>query len=661
MLEIMHFFWILIPYKVKIIVVNLARTFYHRHKTLLDILKNDDRPKLAGSSILCAIRIQKLAGSSTSFATQTNSFVSIIIPTFNNPHILKNCLEAIKENTRYKNYEVILVNNNSFDKKSLEIINKSGHKVIKCSYKFNFSKINNFAVKYAKGEYLLFLNNDTIPQKDWLVPMLNECQKEDVGVVGSKLLYSNNTIQHAGMAFDAKALRFFHSYRYQPANIKEASYIREVHVVTGSCLMVKKRLFEQVGGFDEDYWVECQDSDLCLKIRKFNFKVVYTPYSVVYHREGATRGLVREDVALYDLRRLRKKWFYNYLILNSENTSKNNSHKILLIKLLSMGDVIMATSIIEAMRKKYPNSEIVFATSYQYKDIIEGNPYLDKVYVCRDYDGNEFDGELNYYKVVTLELLYKENWDLVYQIQILDLPCGYWGTDYHLRDLYADLANVRIKDEKACVPIMDFQRSKINSLYATYVENNQKIILLHTTSGWKLKDWDYKKYPLLIRKIRDKYNTTIFQIGGNNDISIEDNNVIHLEGKLTLKEVAALMEQSDLLICPDSGMMHMASAIGLSIIALFGPTSPPTGGPINGCNYICIQSNTCCDVPCHMKKCFLGKDCAKDISVEAVLDAVDKMLNKEKNITQSWWRDNIYEGLAREAFNNRSGTGGFSI
>lgn len=629
------------------IVANLVRIFYHRHKYLLNRTEYFPRSKLIENKSV--------------FTIKTNSFVSIIIPTFNNPYKLKDCLEAIKKNTQYKNYEVILVDNNSFNKKSLEIIKKSGHRVIKYSYKFNYSKINNFAANYAQGEYLLFLNNDTIPTRNWLNPLLSECQKEDVGIVGSKLLYNDNTIQHAGMAFDVKNLRFFHPYQYQSVIIKEVSYIKEVPAVTGACLMIKRRLFEQVGGFDEDYWQESQDVDLCFKIRKLGFKVIYTPYSVVYHQEGATRGLASEDVLLYDSLRLRKKWLYNYLILNSVNKINNTPNKILLIKLLNMGDVIIVTSIIEAIRKKYPQSEIVFATSYQYKDIIEGNPYLDRVYICKDYNRNEFNRELSYYKGITLELLHKENWDLVYQIQLLDLPCGYWGTDYHLKDLYADLANVRINNEKAKIVITDLQRSRMKSLLNTYVKDKQKIILLHTTSGWKLKDWDYKKYPLLIRKIQEKYNTTVFQVGGGNDTVIEDDDIVHLEGRLTLKEIAALMECSDILICPDSGLMHMASAIGLAVIALFGPTSPPTGGPINGSNYICIQSNNCCDIPCHMRKCFRNRDCAKYISVDIVFNAVTKMLDRDKNITQSWWRNNIYKGLGREVFNNHSGTGGLRI
>lgn len=283
-LKIMYFFWILTSHRTKIIIVNLVKTFYHRYKPLLGITEYSNKSSSKDNRI--------------SFVIQKKSFVSIIIPTFNHPYELKNCLEAITKNTRYNDYEVILVDNNSFDKKSLEIIKKSGHRVIKYPYKFNFSKINNFATRYAKGEYLLFLNNDTRPIRDWLIPMLNECQKEDTGIVGNKLLYNDNSIQHAGIDFDIKSLRFFHSYRYNSAFSKEVNRIKEVPAVTGACLMIKKNLFEQVGGFDEDYWTDLQDVELCFSIRRLGFKVIYTPYSIVYHREGATRGLVPEETSL---------------------------------------------------------------------------------------------------------------------------------------------------------------------------------------------------------------------------------------------------------------------------------------------------------------------------------------------------------------------------
>ncbi|HQP91886.1 MAG TPA: glycosyltransferase family 9 protein, partial [Candidatus Omnitrophota bacterium] len=107
------------------------------------------------------------------------------------------------------------------------------------------------------------------------------------------------------------------------------------------------------------------------------------------------------------------------------------------------------------------------------------------------------------------------------------------------------------------------------------------------------------------------------------------------------------------------GLMHMASAVGLDLVALFGPTSPCTGGPVFGARHICLQSDICCDIPCHMKECCMALDCAKDISVDSVFEAACQLLEGKVDNTKSFWKGAIYDGLAREVFNNKSGTGGF--
>ncbi len=619
----------------------------------------DDSTDKAVNLYLARMRQEELAQErkkKVKFSIKGNPKVSIIVSTFNHPDELKACLEAIRESTQYKNYEVILVDNNSFDPRSLEIMENSGHKILKYSYKFNLSKINNFAAQHARGDYLLFLNNATQPMKEWLVAMLNECPKKGVGVVGSKLLSLDNTIEHAGIDMDGQ-LNLSYPHRHQPASLKEANFIRQCAAVSGACTMIRKGLFRKIGGFDEEYWATLQDVDLCFKVRNLRRKVIYTPYSEVYHPEIETVKPVSEAESTHDLLLLRKKWFSRYLISHFPRGATRQ--KILLVKLVTLGDVVKVTPIIEALRKKYPEAEITFATSEAYRDIIEGNPYLDRIVLCRNYDRREFHGELNYYHSITLELLRREDWDKVYQLQILDLPYGHWGTDYHLSELYADLANVKIKRERTYIPISQENRRKIDNLLRRHIKDKEKIILLHTTAGWNLKDWDYRKYDLLTKSIKKKYQAKFFQIGAENDVTIENRKVIHLQGRLSLKETAALMEKSDLLVCPDSGPMHMATALALPVVALFGPTSPPTTGP-TGSNYICIQSDSCCDVPCHMHTCVLGKDCVKDIPIEEISRAIEKMLNRKKNIQETWWRDKAYKKLARGIFNG-SGTGGFRV
>lgn len=645
-LKAVFLFWRLFPKSAKIKIVNFARTFYHRYKPFLY-----QRPVFNKAPVFSLRTVSVI---------NNGPLVSIIIPTFNNPFRLKDCLYSIERNTLYENYEIILVDNNSFDPESIRLISRSGCRVIKYSYKFNFSKINNFAAQHAKGSLLLFLNNDTVVTKGWLNSLVAECQDENIGIAGSLLLYHNNTIQHAGLRLDPRLLRFVHIFRNEPLSLCRDRLSEDVDAVTGACMMIKSELFKKLGGFDIEYWQESQDVDLCLKAKKEGYKIKCVLASVLYHDEGSTRGRVWKDAEIYDSARLKHKWFDDYLILNPKKRAEHEFKKILLIKLLSLGDVVLSTAVIEAVRKKFPSAYISFATCESNKDIIEGNPNLNRVYLVRDFDRDEFVTELEYYHAVTRELLCEERWDLVYPMQVLDLECGYWGTDYHLKDLYADLANVYLSNEKTFISGARIDDSVVGSILKDR-KVSHKVILMHTTSGWALKDWDYKKYVELADKLKENMDCIIFQVGGALDKSIDSGFVEHLQGRLSLKEVAGLMKHSDLLICPDSGLMHMAGACGLALVALFGPTSPPTGGPIFSGNYICIQSDSSCGIACHMRNCNLSRDCAKDIPVDGVYEASKKMLDRKESIMECWHAGKVYEGLARDHFNNRSGTGGFRI
>ena len=224
------------------------------------------------------------------FNFENNPLVSIIIPTKNNKKILNRCVESIKKNTSYKNFEIIIVDNNST---STGV--KSYYESISCTildYKdsFNFSKMNNYAVKHAKGDFLLFLNDDTkVLEPDWLQEMIGVCSQNDVGAVGAKLVYSDNTIQHAGIVIlDTGA--GFHPFQNVSQNSNKyfnlINVMRDCSAVTGACLMTKKEIFAKINGFDDVFDVYYGDADLCLRIIDSGYHVVYTPSVKMLH-EGS--------------------------------------------------------------------------------------------------------------------------------------------------------------------------------------------------------------------------------------------------------------------------------------------------------------------------------------------------------------------------------------
>jgi len=205
----------------------------------------------------------------------------------------KDCLESIGTKTSYDNYEIIIVDNDSTDSETLEYLDSLPHKVIRFGEKFNFSKMNNLGVNHSKGEYMVFLNNDTkIIDSDWLQSMLEHVQKEHVGIAGAKLLFPDNHVQHAGIIVGFNG--YAHNYGGFPESDNGyfglASTVRNCSAVTAACMMTKRKIFEEIGGFDEEMKHSWQDVDFCLRVLAIDKTIVYTPYSLLYHITGGTRG-----------------------------------------------------------------------------------------------------------------------------------------------------------------------------------------------------------------------------------------------------------------------------------------------------------------------------------------------------------------------------------
>lgn len=223
--------------------------------------------------------------------------VSIIIPNKDEKESLEACLKSIWEKTTYKNYEIIVVENNSTSEeifKYYKEISKKGVRLLRWKKEFNYSAINNFGAAHAKGEFLLFLNNDvTVITPDWLTELAGICQRKEVGAAGVKLLYPDNTIQHAGCVIGIGGIAG-HMFVDMPANrtgyLHKASLLQDMSAVTAACMIAKKQVFDEVGGFTEQLAVAFNDVDLCLKINKAGSLVVYDPYVQLYHMESKTRG-----------------------------------------------------------------------------------------------------------------------------------------------------------------------------------------------------------------------------------------------------------------------------------------------------------------------------------------------------------------------------------
>ena len=234
--------------------------------------------------------------------------ISILIPNKDHTEDLRRCIESVTDKTSYDNYEIIVIENKSETEEIREYYETiKMHpmiRVVEFKGDFNYSAVNNFGAGFAKGDYLVLLNNDTeVITRNWLEELLMYAQREDVGAVGCMLYYPDYTIQHAGIVLGMGAHRTAGHSHYKMAKenlgyMGRLCYAQNVSAVTGACLMVRKSLFDEVGGLSEDLAVALNDVDLCLKIRERGLLNVFTPFAELFHYESASRGTDVTDAAL---------------------------------------------------------------------------------------------------------------------------------------------------------------------------------------------------------------------------------------------------------------------------------------------------------------------------------------------------------------------------
>lgn len=235
----------------------------------------------------------------TTYSTEPNPLVSILIPNYNLKDTLKTCVDSLYNVNTYKNFEIVIVENNSTDKDIFEYYEElqkkhDNVKVVTYQGEFNYSKINNFGMKYTKGDYVLLLNNDTeVIEPTAIAEMLGCCLRKEVGAVGAKLLYEDDTVQHAGVVvgFGGYAGHVFTDIdKDDPGILMRPRINCNYSAVTAACMMVKKSVFNEVNGFDEQFEVACNDVDLCLKFREKGYLIVYNAFALWHHYESKSRG-----------------------------------------------------------------------------------------------------------------------------------------------------------------------------------------------------------------------------------------------------------------------------------------------------------------------------------------------------------------------------------
>lgn len=280
------------------------------------------------------------------YAIPDPKLVSIVICTKDHRHDLKTCVDSILQKTTYPNYEIVIVENNSTEPETFEYYKElEKNPLIRVvtwvspTKEFNYSAINNYGVEQSKGDYVLLLNNDTeVITPNWLEEMVMFVQRSDVGAAGAMLYYPDDTVQHAGVGIGLLGLAA-HLHRNFPRNhpgyMSRMSYAQDLSAVTAACIMVRRDVWNEIHGLDETFKVAFNDIDLCMRIRKAGYLIVFTPFAELYHYESKSRGLEdnpeKQKRFAGEIQRFTKRWkkeldagdpYYNpNLSLDSEDFS----------------------------------------------------------------------------------------------------------------------------------------------------------------------------------------------------------------------------------------------------------------------------------------------------------------------------------------------------
>lgn len=267
--------------------------------------------------------IEGNGGFSIRYQLTAKPLVSIIIPTKDKIDILHTCIESIFQKSTYTAFEIVLLDNNSSEPAFFEQLAQwekkepERFKCVRTEHPFNFAYLMNLGAQHSKGEYLILLNNDTeVITPDWIEAMLEQAQRKSIGVVGIKLLYPNNTIQHAGVVIGLGGGAGHVFPGRTPNAVTYMNYLNNItnySALTAACIMIKKSKFDEVSGFDESYAVEFNDVDFCLRVKEKGYQNVYIPHAVLYHYESISRGhplanSVSYNRHLAELDRLKSRW-----------------------------------------------------------------------------------------------------------------------------------------------------------------------------------------------------------------------------------------------------------------------------------------------------------------------------------------------------------------
>lgn len=496
------------------------------------------------------------------------NLVTIAILTKNHLDLIKPCLKSIQNSLSQKYKVEILVGDTGSSEKEVWKFYQSAKKKwknIKIAKigKYFFSKnYNDLIGCYANGQYLILLNNDTIARGEWIDELVNPLEDKGVGLAGGKLLYKNETIQHAGMEFRGEnALAV---YAKKKKDIPEASFKAVVPVVTFACVAMRHDVFNRFR-LNENYREEAQDTDFCLRLGKAGFKILYNPKAEIYHLECSSRDWRKGES---DRIKLKKEWGKKIQEIISDNKQRvkfdpdEHKNSITVIRDDGIGDLLMGVSAFQKLREKYPEKKLILATYERNIEMMAGFGIFNEFIPVPDrqkYSPLPIPSDSKVFNLVDLEMDFKP---------FIGAP----REDNKVNRHFTFTKIFGLDSGFKMVPMPDYPeaRKKIEDLFLKLgISINQKFVVLNLVSANPARSWWEPYYPELIKAVEGMGFVPIIT-GTKDSYYFKGRKVINLIGKTkTIPEYIEAVKLGRYVISTDTSAYHVAALAGIPFLAIF--------------------------------------------------------------------------------------------
>jgi len=555
------------------------------------------------------------------FTNNEKADVSVIVPMFKSVKVLEDLVGSwdLKEGMKV---ELIMVDDacphNSkehalalWGRREKELKRPVG-KILYNPKNQGFGVSCNIGAAHASAEYLIFLNADTVLTPGWIRPIVRLLKKDEVGVVGNLQVKHGgvwkDTVDSAGSQWDWSTRTFRHIGRdvYNGQPIKNAfrtdncpadlNEVQEREMVTGACLGIRKELFQSIGGFNPNYRIGYwEDSELCLVVREKGYKVMYQPNSKIFHK-GSHSQSGSHKYASHNVHYFANKWLnsgrIDSLVSAVRPTPPREVGNILLRRHSAHGDVLMASAVASALKKKYPHCKVMFNTDNP--QILHKNPHVDRTIQTHEISDRMF------------QLYY--NLDAAYEFR----------PHTNILEAYADVVGVSVDD---CELFMHQKEIEVPSEYMVIHAGNTR---------WAGRNWSPMKWEIIASKLMAKGHTLIL-VGTGRDHKISSN--IDLMNKLSLEELAYLINHARLFVGIDSFPMHVAQTFKTPGVCFFGSIDPATRlvndaiKPIVANNVPCLGCHHEQPPPCVVTAhCKMGiQECVNNVSINHMMEKIEEV------------------------------------